>query len=1050
MDETIIGKQLSPGEIEALSRALAEDPTDEEVVRRLMIALAGARRRGESLRIYQRFAALLKSQPGHEPSPQTRAIYEAIRRGTQIPMPDDIGGGGPSEHVGMPLVGIRGTGIRGTAIQPSAIQPTGIQPAGIRETIGRSNQSPLVGRDVELVRLQGLLATAQRPPAAASLSRTVPISEVALQRLYPHCIVLLGESGIGKTRLAEEAARHALHSGWVVAWGHAYAQESGVPYRLWSELLRDLVAQGLWEVDRAEQARLFAPLVALLPELRERWADVRVPEYDQARLHEVVYDLLAAISARAPLLVVLDDVQWADGSSCELFGYVTRRLSNRPIALLGTCRETELAANQALQNLLGHMQREQVVEYLHVPPLADADIAALVSHLPDPLVQHIQAQAAGNPFFAEELALALPGTADGQTAGTMGATAGAVAGELPKTIAAALNARVQRLSVSCRQLLERAAMLGGSFSLPLILAMEAAPAEPVDEETVLDLLEEALRSGLLTEEGAGARITYRFWHPLLARHLAATLTETWRARFHRRAAAALQSVYGARPHELAEQAATITGHLVQGGAEAAQVAHFAELAANHAYVLFAYPEAERYYRLAVRCVEQMPQEETQHLAFLLERLAECVLIQGRFKEARDLFERVLEQRGAHQVQASDAGQDAAGSSDEALEAQVQALLWCEIGWTWRFTGDHQRAWECSKHGEQVLQQAGIAEGFAHARLYYQQSSLLWQVGKYEEARRAAMRAVEVFEAARAGAAQTAQVARADQPQLHEDIAHLTRIRRTIRGDPVDLGRTYALLGSIVSATGQRAEALDYLGKALALYERYDRQREIAHACNNIGYIWMKQGDDQQARSYFQRAYALAERIGDTPLMGVVLHNLGELARSSDQRDLEEAERFLRRSLLLAEQIDDREYLSRWSADLAFALIEGGQLAGAAQHTARALSVARAMHNTPCAGLALVALGTLRLAQASTCLQQHGETASRTSLQRARSTLQHALALPGLEVETTLQARIALVKTLSLLGRHEQAGAQAALAREEARRYDLEGLVNRWERVIASI
>ncbi|HEV2581827.1 MAG TPA: AAA family ATPase, partial [Ktedonobacteraceae bacterium] len=848
---------------------------------------------------------------------------------------------------------------------------------------------------------------------------------------------IAGEPGIGKTRLAEETEREALHGGWIVAWSHAYAQESGIPYRLWSELLRNLIAQGAWNPESAGQARLYAPLLALLPELRELWRDIKEQEQDQVRLREAVYELLAAISAQSPLLIVLDDVQWADGSSCELIGYVARRLSNQSIALLGTCRETELAANATLHSLLGHMQREQVVEYLHVQPLADAEIAALVSHLPGNVVQHIQAQAAGNPFFAEELALSLHNQEGNQSS----------ISALPKTITAALNARMQRLSASCQQLLERAAVLGGSFGLPLIYAMETTP---FDEDTMLDLLDEAIRSGILTEEGTGARIAYRFWHPLLATHLYTTLSATRRGRIHRRAAEALQSVYAAREHGLREQAAAITDHLVRGGAEAGQIANFAELAANYAYALSAYPEAEQRYRQAAQALEQAAfdgQVDALHLAFLLERLAECSMIQGHFKEARALFERVLATRAAHHKDVAD--RDTA--HEDALETQVQALLWCEIAWTWRFTGDQERAWKCSKRGEQVLQEARITPGFARARLHYQQSSLLWQEGRYEEARLAAMQALEVFEAARiAQTAATQQTLQQKPSRLVEDAAHLTRILRTILGDPVDQGRTYALLGALANATGDRAEALEHMNKALALYERYDRQREIAHACNNIGHVYMKQARYQQARSSLQRAYQLAERIGDAPLMGVVLHNLGELALSPDQREPQVAELYFKRSLLMAEQIDDREYLSRWNADLAFALIERGDLSGAASPAARALSVARAMHNTPCAGLALIALGSLRLAQARTCMEQHNEIVARTNLQRARGTLQHALTLRGLEVETRTRGRIILAETLAQLGERESANAQAALAMEEARQYELGELVKRCEAVMKSI
>jgi tetratricopeptide (TPR) repeat protein len=986
------GHKEQQGEIEMLDRQLAHDPTDEAKVQRLMIALARSKRRGEALRAYQRFAALLQSQPGRAPSTATRELFEAVQRG------DDI------------------------------------SPPASQGEVGRSNQSPLVGRGAEREKLRRFMLAAERGAAVATKATPAATATLALQKPQPQCMVLMGESGIGKTRLVEETAREALQGGWAVAWSHAYTQESGIPYRLWSELLRSLLAQGLWNVlEAGTGGQRYAPLVALLPELREVWEEVVEPDQEQARLREAVYELLETISARAPLLLVLDDVQWADGSSCEMLGYIARRLSNRRIALLNTCRETELASNPTLHSLLGHMQREHVVEYLHVQPLADPEIAALVAHLPDPVVRHIQAQAAGNPFFAEELALSLQDREYKQAvigAASMihrEATSERVAGSneetptLPKTITAALNVRMQRLSAPCQQLLERAAVLGGSFGLPLIYAMEATQD---DEDAVLDLLDEAIGSGILTEEGTGARIAYRFWHPLLATHLYTTLSATRRARIHRRAAEALQSVHAAREHGLNEQAAAITDHLLKGGADITQIALFSELAANHAYTLSAYPEAERHYRLAA-------QYSPSNLAFLLERLAECILIQGRFKEARVLFEQVLELRASQQP-----------APLGAQEAQVEALLWSEIGWTWRYTGDKERAWQCCKRGEQVLEEASIPSGPARARLYYQQSSLHWQDGHYEEARQAAMQALAVFEAAQAPKPSSP----AQQPG--EDAAHLTRIRRTILGDPVDLGRTHALLGGIANSTGQRAEAMDHMNEALSIYERYDRQREIAHVCNNIGYVYMKQARYQQARHYFQRAYTLAERIGDTPLLGVTLHNLGELASSPDKRDLAEAELYFRRSLLMAEQIDDREYLSRWNADLALVLIDRHDLTGATQHAARALSVARAMHNTPCVGFALVTLGNLRIALARAAGDGDRHTAL-ACLRRARRTLEHALILRGLEVETSTQGHIALAEACTLLGEHEHARVQASLAMEEAKRYELWELAKRCEQILAS-
>ncbi|HEY6541719.1 MAG TPA: tetratricopeptide repeat protein, partial [Ktedonobacteraceae bacterium] len=690
----------------------------------------------------------------------------------------------------------------------------------------------------------------------------------------------------------------------------------------------------------------------------------------------------------APLLIVLDDVQWADGSSCEMLGYLARRLQGHPIALLATCRETELAANSVLHSLLSHMQREHAVEYARVEPLTDAQIATLVAHLPGNLVQHIQAQAAGNPFFAEELAFSLH-VGQGERSAP-----GVSPPELPKTITAALNQRVQRLSSPCQQLLGRAAVLGGSFSFPLICAMETG-ASAIDEDSMLDMLDEALRLGVLTEEGSGTRITYRFWHPLLASHLYAAQSAARRARLHRRAAEALQHIYAGREDE---QAAAITGHLLKGGGEAAQIAHFAQLAANYAYALSAYPEAEHYYHLTVQYMEaadpqhgrpqpghSLPPETVARLAFVLERMAECMRIQGKFQEARQVFERVLEVRG-QSVSVS------AGVLDQQ-EAQVQALLWGEIGWTWRYTGDSLRAWQCCERGEQVLREAGIASGPAPARLRFQQGSLRWQEGKYEEAYRIVGEALQLFEGVR--------------PQLASDVASLTRIRSTLLGDPVDVGRAHALLGALAYTLGQHDEALRHLNTALAIYEHYDSQREIAHVCCNIGYTHMKLEHYSQANAFLQRSFALAERIGDVPLTSVVLHIFGLLAESSGEGGNEEAERYYRRALTLAEHINDREYLSTWRADLGGALMKQGKLEEAAAAIQEALHIARAIHNIPCIAHALVAVGNLRIAQART----RGDA---RYLKRAGITLRRALALPGLDNENRISGQAALAEVEQLV------------------------------------
>ncbi|MGZ3646926.1 MAG: tetratricopeptide repeat protein, partial [Ktedonobacteraceae bacterium] len=649
-----------------------------------------------------------------------------------------------------------------------------------------------------------------------------------------------------------------------------------------------------------------------------------------------------------------------------------------------------------------------------------------VGHLPQHLVQQIQTQAAGNPFFAEELAhsFTINGASLTQSEEAKHQPPPEV---LPDTVTAALHQRLNKLSEACRQLLSKASVLGGPFGFHLLSLMEAGDAA-TSEDDLFDLLEEALRSGVLTEEGIGAHITYHFWHPLLAGFLYNQLSSTRRARLHRRAAEALQQEYAAKE---GEQAASITRHLVEGGAVEAHIAHYAALAGNHAYLLSAYPESERHYLLAVEQLDKVhlgqpyEKEESLRLAFMLERLAECARIQGNFKDARNLFERVLNVRA--QIRVFDSVEEA------QREAQIRALLHSEIGWTWRFTGETEHTRQCYERAEQVLREAGILRGPAWARLRFQQSSIYWQQGDYDEALRVAWEALHLFEESVAAAPESNST----------DPSTLTRIRLTLLGDPVDLGRTYALLGALTSSVGRRSEALEHLSMALAIYEHHDRQREIAHVSNNIGYLHLKKAEYTLAKSFLQRAFTLAERIGDVPLMSVVFHNQGDLAAASG--DLQEAEAFYTKGLLLAEQVEDREYVSLWNCDLAGVLLAQGKVLDAQVCVIKALQAARAIRNTPCMGRALIALGNVHIARAKS-----GTTQEVHDLKRANSTLQRALSLQGLEVETRVRGHLALAEVLLLMGQKETAHGEATIALEEARHFEMAAMLKDCEQLLEKI
>ena len=717
--------------------------------------------------------------------------------------------------------------------------------------------------------------------------------------------------------------------------------------------------------------------------------------------------MLKIASERAPLLIVLDDIQWADGSSHDLLAHLARNLIGYPILFVATCRDKELPAHHPLHEYMRHMQREHTLKIMRIEPLSREQIRQLAASLSvsESTSQHMQRYADGNPFFAEELARSSPP-------------------ELPQTVTDALNHRMQRLSAECLQLLRRAAVLGGSFELQLILAMEDDGTAEA-EDSALDLLEEGLKAGVLTDEGSGTRITYHFWHPLLVSYLYDGISATRRARLHQRAANALLNVWHGREESVA---ATVTDHLEKAGADAERIAHYAELAGNNAYALSAYAEAAYHYQHAVDSLQQVSTPASQQrLVVLLERLAECTMIGGNYAQARHLYQQVLDQR----TQA--AQKDSADVARE--ETSRLALLCIEIAWTWRYTGDNARAWKSCERAEQILRDAGIEDGPAWARLDYTRSNLYQLEGRHEQALAMAQKALALFEQQREGS--SVSVTRISR-------TYETVTQRTLDGDPVNLGRLQRHMGVIAVDMGQLSLALEHQQKALALYEPYDEQRQIAHLSCNICYIQLKRGEYEQARAALQRSFELAEQIGDSPLLSLVFSNQGELAAATGQ--LDEAEARFKQALELNARFRDREYLCRWSVRLATVLQQQGRMAEAARYLKDAWSTSRAMNNAPCRGLVLVALANLRLAQALNATA--GSKQVTRLLHHAQKNIARALKIDRIEAETRMRGELARAQVVLLQGKRAEAQKMLRHIIAQARSYEMaqvlklaEGLMN---------
>ena len=1092
--------------IEPLDRLLGADPTHETAVRRLMVILTQLDRRGEALRVYRRLEDTLAREYESDPLPETGELYEALRSGTfQVPRSPEI----PANPVeAKPPISTPAQPVA-THSQPAEAAPKPVYTVFQRPALqlGRHNQSKLVGRERELAAIQQFLLALEKGAAeemqdkqtADSRKAHVDGSKEAASSTgrrgrapkLTHFLLLMGESGIGKTRLAEEISYEANLRNWSVVWAHAYEQEGTIPYRPWTEILRTLLkdvpaefllesleSAGKPETDdassrnastsspaytRLARLRTLAPELAAhlaLDETLSKTTSPLTPEQERLHLWEATTALLSVMSRSTPLLLVLDDLHWTDDSSLELLAYVVRHMQNERIAIVATCRDIELAPTSNLRTLLNDLRREQALITLPVQPLDDGQIGSLVAHLPQTIIKSIQSQAGGNPFFAEELArvseVGLPLLSpDERNALALSMRAAESEQEtpggphhssmMPETITAVLDRRLSRLSNDCQVLLGKVAVLGGSFEFSQLAYMVGD--QGIHEDAILDMLEEALRAGLLTEEGTGTHITYNFWHPLIVSHLYNRLSAARRAQLHRRAANALML---AHPGSEEEVAAAITHHLSKGGSDLASIAKYAELAANRAYELSAYSEAEHYYRIAIEALSHGKHAKTHkiedplHLASLLERVAECNNIHGNYEEMRHLYEHVLELRAqSHPPDTHLKCQN---------EAQRRALILREIGRAWTEISDFDHAWQCLEQGKQIMSEAGITSGSAWACLHLQQGNICWHRGNYDGTQRYAQEALNVLEKAM----HNQQQGKPDLPITASELPTHTALAMV--GSAIELGRCYELLGILAATLGQYSEALTHLKHELSIFEQHDEVSALTMVYGNLGAVHAMRAENEIARSYFKQALGMAERNSDQPNVAFVTGNLGDVAARCG--DLLEAEEWMRRSIAVTERISEREQLSWNNVVLANILQDQGDMQGALAYIRRGLALGRTIKSARFTGFALVTLGDWRISRAIglcdinfidahtlVALQKNGGL---DILARARKALERALTFERLDAEVYIEARLNLAVIFFLLGEVERARQMALQSMRDGQEHELARALARSQRLLGRI
>jgi DNA-binding SARP family transcriptional activator/predicted ATPase len=812
-----------PAAREALERALALDPLQEDIQRAAMRVQFRAGDRAGAIRRYEQLRRLLDDELGVPPMEETRALYDSI-------ITDSLSS---SEE-------------RQTTNDERAQQSMSRRPSSL-VLRPSSDALPFIGRAAELEAIGTALA-----------ARKLALIE--------------GEAGIGKTRLA---AAYLSNADALVLAGAARELEQSLPYQPLVEALRGLLERPEWPNLRAQ---LDLPDIwlnevrRLVPELTLPGRAPTAPPSgatDEARLWEGLNQLLLALAHRRRLVLLLDDLHWADASTLALLGYLARQSTAVPLSFLATTRP--VAPRSPLAALLQTLTREDRLRRVSLARLSPSDTVALAQQLSPafayPLADWLNHQTEGNPYFLAELIRYAREHGLLGAGGVVNLPALSDSPVVPQTLYSLIQSRLARLSPEARRVLDVAVAIGREFEIALVARASAMP-----EGAIYDALDELHASDLIAPLDG---LRYTFDHTLTMEVAYREIGEPRHRLIHRQVGEALEALHA---NDLDAVAGLIASHLAEGhaaeraaayafraGQRAAELAAWSEaigfyqqsfagaddrrratieLALGGAYTqLGQSARAAEAYQAAIALAEARADKSAADAARLL--LARALLAQARFAEAIELAQRVrASDNPATNVGAelswgtflSIEGVDLAGAAEHlhnaaalcAAQADPATLaqIFFELGSVAAQQGDLPRAIERYHEALAVAQQSPAALWFqilAQNNLAYHMH-LLGDASASEYARQglALARATGVISA---------------QPFLLSTLVELALAQ-----------------GDLEAAEARFAEGLE-------LAERLQVPERIAGLTANLGLLALRRGHQSLAIHRLSTALAHADKLG---------------------------------------------------------------------------------------------------------------------------------------------------------------------------------------------
>jgi class 3 adenylate cyclase/tetratricopeptide (TPR) repeat protein len=666
---------------------------------------------------------------------------------------------------------------------PARLPPGEDMPIG--SYLGALPEGLLIGRDAELERAVAVIDT-----VLAGDGRT---------------ILLAGEPGAGKTRLAQEITVVLRKRGFALAAGRCYEPLQAVPFYPVIDALTALYARVSGAV-RAAVPELWPDLARLLPGL-----GIAVPEHagpeDQQRLFWAVSAFLHAAAGDRPVALLFDDLHWADAATLDLLQHLVRHIGSDRILILATFRDVEVHRRHPLEWVLRDLQREGLVERIDVRRLNEASTHDLIAGLMGEetisaeLAGLIHRRTDGNPFFVQQVLRVLVERGDIYRKDGRWDRRSIEEIEVPESIRSVVGQRLSRLAEATQEMLREASVLGETFTFEDLQSL--TDRSEADLEAALD---ESIDAGIVRDRG---REGYAFDHALTCGSLDAELSSRRRRRLHLAAGEALEAL---PERKRMARSAELAWHFLEGD-DPERGLRWSLAAGDAAEAVFAHSDAEGQYRTALQLAEEEGWEDQAQIS--REKLARTLFLLSRLEEALEVLEAAL-----HRYR--DAG-DAEGEMRVLGEMSVIFF-------------DRGRRDDGLALVEPVLarwKQDPIPSPGA-CSLLIGVAELYWHAGRMDDALAAIGQAVDL-----AGA---------------------------IRDDRL-LGHAENRLGVLLAHTGRSAEALAAYDRAISASERAGDLGRIASTLNNRALANAEAGRMAEAGVDLDRALTVARQVGTPDQIG---------------------------------------------------------------------------------------------------------------------------------------------------------------------------------------